>query len=122
MMTNDNYEILGLTPQASATDIRRAYIRMVKRYHPDGVHPRYKELAEHKLRQVILAYKALCDQHNQTLRNHDHAETKDKKTVIRPTHAKNDNTLTWGEFARISWNSLAGILKPRTSEQEARRG
>jgi curved DNA-binding protein CbpA len=35
MKTGDPYKILGIKPQASPQEIRRAYLSLVKKYHPD---------------------------------------------------------------------------------------
>ncbi|NOK16019.1 J domain-containing protein [Corallococcus carmarthensis] len=54
----DLYAVLGVTATADAGEIRRAYLRLVRRYHPDrDVSP---ESTEHFL-QVQAAYDALGD-------------------------------------------------------------
>ncbi len=47
----DYYDILGVPRQASADDIRKAYRRLARKYHPDvnkaaGAEARFKEIAE----------------------------------------------------------------------------
>ncbi|MCJ7512695.1 MAG: molecular chaperone DnaJ [Anaerolineales bacterium] len=59
----DYYEVLELARQASADDIRRAYRRLAKQYHPDvnrtaGAEERFKEINE--------AYAVLSDQERRT--------------------------------------------------------
>src|SRR2546421_5175858 len=49
--TRDYYEVLGVPRDASAEDIRRAYRRLAREYHPDrnkeeGAEERFKEIAE----------------------------------------------------------------------------
>jgi molecular chaperone DnaJ len=59
-MAKDPYEVLGLKPGASQEEIKSAYRKLVKKYHPD----RYQgnplaDLAEEKLREINGAYDAL---------------------------------------------------------------
>lgn len=58
MEKRDYYEILGLTKSASADEIKKAYRKLSKKYHPDinkeeGADAKFKELAE--------AYEVLSD-------------------------------------------------------------
>ena len=55
----DLYSILGLSPGASAADIRRAYRRLSRRYHPD-INPGDKA-AETLYRRISEAYETLSD-------------------------------------------------------------
>ena len=55
----DFYAILGLSIDASVTDIKRAYRRMARRYHP-GINPGDRA-AEEMFRRVSEAYETLVD-------------------------------------------------------------
>src|SRR5690349_22695073 len=55
----DLYSVLGLAPGASASDIRRAYRRLSRRYHPD-INPGDKA-AETLYRRISEAYETLVD-------------------------------------------------------------
>ena len=55
----DYYEVLGLNRDASDDDIKRAYRKMAKQYHPD-LHPGDQE-AEAKFKEVNEAYATLSD-------------------------------------------------------------
>jgi curved DNA-binding protein CbpA len=57
--TVDYYSLLGITRTSTATDIKRAYRKMVFRYHPDR-NPGDGEAAR-KLTQILEAYAVLSD-------------------------------------------------------------
>lgn len=59
MATKDYYAILGVSRQASADEIRRAYRRLARQYHPD-LHPGNRA-AEERFKQISEAYDALSD-------------------------------------------------------------
>ena len=56
----DYYEVLGIAKTASADEIKSAYLKLAKKYHPD-LNPGDKE-AEEKFKEVGEAYEILSDQ------------------------------------------------------------
>ena len=58
--SSDLYAALGLPKTASTQEIRAAYRKLARRYHPD-VNPDDKE-AEEKFKQIALAYEVLSDE------------------------------------------------------------
>jgi molecular chaperone DnaJ len=55
----DLYVVLGLSHGASEADIKRAYRRLARRYHPD-INPGDRQ-AEARFRQILHAYETLID-------------------------------------------------------------
>ncbi len=55
----DFYELLGVSEDASQSDIKKAYRKLAVQYHPDK-NPGDKE-AERKFKQISEAYETLSD-------------------------------------------------------------
>ena len=55
----DLYIVLGVRQDATESDIKRAYRRLARRYHPD-INPGDRT-AEERFRQVLEAYETLID-------------------------------------------------------------
>ena len=55
----DLYEVLGVDRQASAGDLKKAYYRLAKQYHPD--HNPGDKAAEEKFKEAANAYQILAD-------------------------------------------------------------
>ncbi|MBQ8768201.1 MAG: J domain-containing protein [Oscillospiraceae bacterium] len=56
-MIDDPYKVLGVSPDASDDEIKRAYRKLAKKYHPD-LNPGDKEAAR-KMQQVNAAYEQI---------------------------------------------------------------
>ncbi len=59
-MPKDYYEILGISRQASPEEIKRAYRRLARQYHPDAFKGDKAE-AERRFREIAEAYEVLSD-------------------------------------------------------------
>ena len=58
-MSNSLYETLGVSEKASADEIKKAYRRLARKYHPDiNKHPG----AEDKFKEITAAYEILSDE------------------------------------------------------------
>lgn len=54
------YQVLGVSPSASQEEIREAYMKLVKKYHPDRYQDsNLKQQAEDKMKQINAAYDML---------------------------------------------------------------
>jgi len=59
---DSTYKILGVTKSSSASEIKKAYRKLVKKYHPDKLRnlgPEHVKGAEEKFRQVQKAYEQI---------------------------------------------------------------
>ena len=59
-MAENFYSVLGVTPTASETDIRKAYRQLAMKWHPDK-NPQNLEAATEKFKKIAEAYEVLCD-------------------------------------------------------------
>lgn len=60
MAKRDYYEVLGVDKNASADELKKAYRRLAKKYHPDA-NPDNKKEAEAKFKEINEAYETLSD-------------------------------------------------------------
>lgn len=77
----DSYAALGLTPNATQGQVRRAYRTLLRRHHPDtrsSGSPTDETVSDTRLQQVIAAYAVLRDQARRT----GHEPT-DPQNIIR---------------------------------------
>lgn len=63
---NDAYKVLGVSPSASDTELKRAYRKLMSENHPDklagrGLPESMRELAEEKTREITHAYDIIKD-------------------------------------------------------------
>ena len=57
----NNYELLEVSEKASPEVIKKAYITLVKKYHPDLQPDDEKKSAEDKIKEINEAYEVLSD-------------------------------------------------------------
>ena len=59
-----HYDVLGASPNADAEELRRAFVAMARRFHPDrhiGAQPSVRREAEQRMRQITEAWAVLGD-------------------------------------------------------------
>lgn len=59
----DPYKVLGVTPQTSDDDVKRAYRELARKYHPDNYagNP-LADLAEERMKEINAAYDMIMDE------------------------------------------------------------
>ncbi len=73
-MAQDYYKVIGVTPGASEEEIKSAYRRMAKKYHPDA-HPGDSG-CERKFREINEAYGVLGDPKKRKKYDAENSKTK----------------------------------------------
>lgn len=63
----DYYEILGVKREASKEDIKKAYRKLARKWHPDVHGDRSKDEAESKIKEINEAYEVLGDEEKRKL-------------------------------------------------------
>lgn len=81
MPERDPYELLGIEPGATKAEIRRAYRRLAKRYHPDA-NPSGGATAE-RFKEVQRAYEFLVGKPALTRVRHHDTPTADEDPFLR---------------------------------------
>lgn len=60
---NDPYSVLGIRPDASDDEVKRAYRQLARKYHPDNYQNNpLADLAEEKMKAINEAYDQICKQ------------------------------------------------------------
>ena len=66
MAKRDYYEVLGVSKTATDEDLKKAYRKLAKKYHPDA-NPDNKKEAESKFKEVNEAYETLSDKQKRAM-------------------------------------------------------
>ena len=109
----DYYAILEVTPQASNKEIRLAYRRLVKKYHPDLNKKSHN--AERKIREINDAHEVLSNpeerkKYDRTRIDYDATPEQTDKQQPTPT-AEPPDIKGWGD----EWQSYASERPPLKS-------
>ncbi len=106
-LLKDYYYFLGITPDASAEDIRRAYRKLSLKYHPDK--NANDEFFEKRFREVQEAYNTLADAEKRRLydENYQHQQRSYRSAlppVIQSFHTTKVRVRK-GEEVTVTWKT-----------------
>jgi len=138
-MDSDNYyQILEISPQATKAEIKAAYYQLAKELHPDKLPPhtpeRAKKLVEENYKKITEAYSCLNDpdKRKEYNRRHGYADRASEYTTSdRPSRQSNNSNNTrdrkstrdrpenWLDADRIRLAAESLRLKIATIEREA---
>lgn len=96
----DPYKVLGVTPQTSDDDVKRAYRELARKYHPDNyVNNPLADLAEARMKEINEAYDQIM------------AERSGKSTGA----SQQQNAYGGGAYRQQSYGGYTGGQQQRTS-------
>jgi len=112
----DPYEVLGVRKGASKEEIKRAYLELVKKYHPDKFADNpLKELAEEKLKEINEAYNILMNDGNsyanENTYNFDYQQI--RELILRGRFIEAENILRQNQKDESEWYYLMGMVCER---------
>ncbi len=102
-MGKDYYKILGVSRDATKDEIKRAYRRLAKKYHPD-LNPENRKEAEEKFKEISEAYEVLMDDRKRAIYD-KYGEEGLKGRVF------SEEGFTWNDFTHFSdvWDIFGGF-------------
>lgn len=79
---NQYYQVLGLQPNASPDEIKQAYRKLAKLWHPDRFYdnPSQKQKAETQFKIIVKAYEILKEHNNQNTNGENRSQFYSKKS------------------------------------------
>ncbi len=104
----DYYSILGLSPAASQKEIKFAFRRLAKQYHPDKVDESCKKAAEDDFKRIAEAYYVLNDSARRC--EYDLFQTQPEPSVTQESASAYSDTLTF------NIDEIVGHAKERLRE------
>ena len=116
-MITDPYQVLGVSPNASNDEIKKAYRELSRKYHPDtNTNNPLADLAEEKFKQVQEAYQQIQDSREHGGQsNYDYGYSSSSQTYSGGNAGQDDaqmaaavNYINAGHF-REALNVLSGI-------------
>ena len=107
-MIGDPYKVLGVSPNASDDEIKRAYRRLAKKYHPD-VNPGDQEAAR-KMQEINAAY--------EQIKNPEKAHTSGQSS--QGSYGYDPFGGAWQQYQRQQYQQQAGDSYQQAAEQYIR--
>ncbi|KAI5368329.1 putative DnaJ domain, Chaperone J-domain superfamily [Septoria linicola] len=111
---HDFYELLGISPAAAETEIRRAYRKTALKYHPDKVGNDAAALEKFHLLQI--AYDVLSDETVRQLYDNARRAREEKKERDQAYEGRRKNLKE--ELERREREGVAGLKRKREENQE----
>ena len=113
-MTNlTYYDVLQITPDADDHMIRRAYVHLAKRHHPDA-NRTDPQLASARFRLISEAYETLRDPHKRT------AYDNTLRAQVWYTQPQNDNVHAASDVFTRARSTLERLMRIMSTQRDLR--
>ncbi len=100
-MAKDYYETLGVSKESSQDEIKKAFRKLARKYHPD-TNPDNKEEAETKFKEISEAYEVLSDESKRRMYDQ----------TGRVDFGSGRSDFTWDDFSHFNdFSDLGDIFK-----------
>ena len=116
----DPYKTLGVNPNASDDEIKKAYRELAKKYHPDNyVNNPLKDLADEKMKEINEAYDKIVNERKsgysssyQSSSNTSSSFSQVRQFIINANYFEAENILnsTPAHSRNAEWNYLKGCI------------
>jgi len=95
-MSKSDYEVLGITPDASQEEIKKAHRALVNKFHPDMyINNPLVDLATERMQEINVAYSKLT---NQQSTRQDTKYTDDKENKSKQQNSQSNNQQRFEEI------------------------
>ncbi len=115
----DLYIVLGLTQAATLGDIKRAYKRLARRYHPD-INPGDRQAAQH-FRLIAEAYETLSDPARRTRYDREGVLQSTADAAVFGFEGFDFSVKVSGDAASTFGDLFAEVIEQQAAARAARR-
>lgn len=98
------FNVLEIPADATSEDIKAAYHRLAKRWHPDRYTGPEKEEAESRFRELAEAFSMLKDPANRLALQQQQPKIQPATTVKEPEPAQERTSDDWAEMAKVAFD------------------
>ena len=117
-MTQDPYQVLGVSSSASDEEIKKAYRSLARKYHPDNYHDNpLADLAQEKMKEINEAYDTITKSRssgNSGYRNTGYNSGYNTGSSSNPDFARIRSAINSGNLAQAE--SLLNSMSNRSAE------
>lgn len=115
----DYYSILETSPNASQDELKKAYYKVVFKYHPDNREEKFKDLANQQMMNINFAYRILRDKDNRAIYDQQRKLNRNKVSTYydtNPSGSNDDNSNIYDAYSYPINNQRASYYKDSSED------